>query len=481
MAQQGATKAASTKSPEGSVRITVPPLPSSSSSTKNQEKCIVGGCGVQSSTLKRVFNQNNANFGRSTVPSRLMYYRNGSWMNFSADVVETLKTCFVERKPIIEASVDGAKYIFDFKKMIQTDYLTGNCRSISWIDENDECFFPKEVFSEEDFMEFENENEKDDNIICNYKTKNNICYPKIEIEVKIDPSSSKRKRQEEAEVSSTKHPLLEEEGAPKWPNTKLLSEVMRDYLLVKDHFLNGIRKVDAGVRLTSIHQYEGEGHFAKARLEVFQKQIEVTRAARGTTNMVSAWYGASAKVVESILVHGFGLLGRVPLTDLYGIGVYLSPFGLPHLSAKLADSDDNGVKHLILCRVILGNVEKVKAGSKQWHPSSVDFDTGSDDPKNPKWYVVWSTNANIRILPEFVVSFIPSGNMQGQPGQLIAVGALFSKLNRSLPPAKLQEISISFNAYKAGMMTKKDFSRKLQLVAGEKALKCAIEEINASE
>ncbi|XVE95104.1 hypothetical protein REPUB_Repub02eG0067900 [Reevesia pubescens] len=61
-------------------------------------------------------------------------------------------------------------------------------------------------------------------------------------------------------------------------------------------------------------------------------------------------------------------------------------------SAKLADADDNGVSHFMLCRVILENVEKVEAGSQPYNPSSVDFDTGSDDPKNPSWYVVWSTN-----------------------------------------------------------------------------------------
>lgn len=63
--------------------------------------------------------------------------------------------------------------------------------------------------------------------------------------------------------------------------------------------------------------------------------------------------------------------------------------------------------------MILGNVEKVEAGSEQHLPSSVDFDTGSDDPKNPKWYVVWSNIANMNILPESVVSFRPS-NMQGK-------------------------------------------------------------------
>lgn len=72
------------------------------------------------------------------------------------------------------------------------------------------------------------------------------------------------------------------------------------------------------------------------------------------------------------------------------------------------------MRHLILCRVILGNVEKVEAGSQQYLSSSVNVDTGSDDPRNPRWHVVWSNIANMYILPESVVSFKPFGNMQGK-------------------------------------------------------------------
>lgn len=74
-------------------------------------------------------------------------------------------------------------------------------------------------------------------------------------------------------------------------------------------------------------------------------------------------------------------------------------------STGLMQPDDNGEKHVLLCRVILGNVEKVEAGSKQCYPSSLEFDTGVDDPRTPKRYVVWSTNMNRHVLPECVVSY----------------------------------------------------------------------------
>lgn len=76
-------------------------------------------------------------------------------------------------------------------------------------------------------------------------------------------------------------------------------------------------------------------------------------------------------------------------------------------SAMLSEIDENGEKHVILCRVLLGKCEKVEAGSQQMYPSSVEYDTGVDDLKNPKWYIVWHAKMNTHILPECVVSYRP--------------------------------------------------------------------------
>lgn len=80
----------------------------------------------------------------------------------------------------------------------------------------------------------------------------------------------------------------------------------------------------------------------------------------------------------------------------------------------LSEIDDNGEKHVILCRVILGKCEKVEAGSRQMYPSGVDFDSGVDDLLNPKWYVVWRANMNTTILPECVVSYRSSDFVPGK-------------------------------------------------------------------
>lgn len=78
-------------------------------------------------------------------------------------------------------------------------------------------------------------------------------------------------------------------------------------------------------------------------------------------------------------------------------------------SVKYSDVDENGIVHMMLCRVIMGNVEIVHPGSKQHRPSSDYFDSGVDDLKTPQHYIVWDMNLNRHVYSEFVVTIkLPS-------------------------------------------------------------------------
>ncbi|CAM8983297.1 unnamed protein product [Rhodiola kirilowii] len=117
--------------------------------------------------------------------------------------------------------------------------------------------------------------------------------------------------------------------------------------------------------------------------------------------------GQQRKVCR-IMAHGFGVPSDVEKS--HGVGVHLSPIGLPQLSVMKLEPDENGEKYVILCRVLLGKVEKVDAGSKQCRPASTNYDNGVDDLKIPKRFIVWCTNMNTHILTQCVVSFKSSRN-----------------------------------------------------------------------
>ena len=71
----------------------------------------------------------------------------------------------------------------------------------------------------------------------------------------------------------------------------------------------------------------------------------------------------------------------------------------------LANADENGEGHIMLWRVLMGRPEAIPAGSSKLHPSSDNYDSAIDNMQNPQWYVVWGKDMNMRILPEYVVSF----------------------------------------------------------------------------
>lgn len=58
---------------------------------------------------------------------------------------------------------------------------------------------------------------------------------------------------------------------------------------------------------------------------------------------------------------------------------------------------------MMLCRVIMGNVEVVLPGSKQFQPSNGSFDNGVDDLQNPQNYIVWDANVHKHIYAEYAV------------------------------------------------------------------------------
>ena len=251
------------------------------------------------------------------------------WVDYCGEVLDSLRFGFVERNSMIELVIEGSNYVFDFLRMLQIDLETGNQRSIAWIDEHGKCFFPKEFVGNDEFEKLK-------------KTEN----PNIEIKTSSELKLGKRVREvveteeEEKEVTSSykegeisKRQRLvgsELKTTPRWPNMKFLREEEDNiYTTVRNIFLSGVRKIHPDATITSIHQCARISPLEKARLEVFSKQMEISQAARGTSNTVYAWYGASPQTIADVLAHGFGLPSNLSGSDANFVGVYLSPIANP--------------------------------------------------------------------------------------------------------------------------------------------------------
>ncbi|PHT52142.1 hypothetical protein CQW23_06604 [Capsicum baccatum] len=181
---------------------------------------------------------------------------------------------------------------------------------------------------------------------------------------------------------------------------------------VREMFLKGISS-PASANIIELQRISSS--FIEIRKELFQKQMEITRKHRGDAVLRYAWLPSSKGMITSIMKYGLANYGSSKTNSSYGVGVHLFPANCTDISAKYSDVDENGVQYMILCRVIMGNMELVCPESKLFHPSCEDFDNGIDSLENPKCYVVWIMNTSTHVFPEYVVSFKLSPDAEGLP------------------------------------------------------------------
>nr|GMD36335.1 probable inactive poly [ADP-ribose] polymerase SRO5 [Ipomoea batatas] len=247
----------------------------------------------------------------------------------------------------------------------------------------------------------------------------------------------------------------------------------------------GLRGVGMHAAIESIEKNEfSSSVMKKAKLQAFSlfaKAVE-EKSGFGNGNMQFAWLGASKKELTSILQHGFD--PSMNKDGSFGHGVYLCPDYFPLGCLNSAMADENGMRHVLYCRVILGKTELVRPGSTQWHPSSQEFDCGVDDLVFPKKYIVWTTNINTHILPLYIISFtISSLNAHNSFGvqrntvspkkpnsPRITFPSLVSELEKFLPPQIMQSITTYVKDHREGKITRLEMIKRLRRLAGDELI-----------
>lgn len=380
------------------------------------------------------------NFRRSGLPQRLMYYQNGQWTDFPENIVSMAKQDLRIKKSATEVVFNGNNYVLDFFHMMLLDVKSGVQQPIAWIDEAGKCFFP-EVFADCDELNLCCHCEENDRIDIDSETEGfNDLEMRLEIEVNgadisISKESSGESNPNVEQVNFCLEPAAKNHVANvgdhhvKMSDTKAKDNSGENYQMVEnvvgrydskwehtnpdvvsEMFLKGISS-PASANIIELLRISSA--FMEVRKELFQKQVEITRKHRGDAFLSYAWLPSSKGMLMSIMKYGLANYYPSRTNSSYGIGVHLFPANCTEISAKHSDVDENGVQYMILCRVIMGNMELVSPGSKQFHPSSEDFDNGVDSIENPKCYVVWTMNMSTHIFPEYVVSFKFSPDSEG--------------------------------------------------------------------
>lgn len=281
----------------------------------------------------------------------------------------------------------------------------------------------------------------------------------------------------ESSVSGSNNDVLFDKGLIR------LYEGDRTYDLIRRRLVSSLSLGGSQAEVVAIHRKSVGGVTGQARIQSFQvfEKATAIKCSGGDANVKFAWYGGSKDELCEILEHGFG---KPTENGLYGRGVYFTPDDFPMECLKDSVMDKDGLQHLLLCRLILGKTEVVHPGSDQYHPSSDEFDSGVDNLTRPKKYIVWCSNMNTHILPEYVISFKASSTENGfarvrnslrtPTSPWMPFSNLVSVLSKYLPPPTIALISKYHTDHKEKKMTRFELIQRVRQVAGDKLLIAAI-------
>ncbi|XP_010518915.1 PREDICTED: inactive poly [ADP-ribose] polymerase RCD1-like isoform X2 [Tarenaya hassleriana] len=474
-------------------------------------------------------------FKKTGVPKRVLLYEDGEWTDLPENILCAIRNDLQEKRAAVEFQWHDRCFVLDFLHMHQLDLETGQKTPLAWIDVGGKCFFP-EIYDNVEMNDYcHNRCEEDLEHYAPHEIKlrleidvNGVDLPRLNLrECSGESSGNINENQivqqpvigrfDEAEESSCSRKLGDD--VEKWDETdaNMVSKLKPavgglDRGAVKEMFALGTSALG---HVEVLDVFRSSCEMSRARLELFQKQVEITRKLRGNANVRYAWLPAKKELLPMIMMHGLRQSGAFIRKSMYGVGVHVTAANCPYFSARYCDIDENGVRHMVLCRVIMGNMELLGGDKAQFYAGGEEYDNGVDDVENPRHYIVWNMNMNTHIFPEFVVSFkLSTTNAEGNlmvatqskhdnsgvtsegpkpPAKLEVNGqdsagssttrpkspwmpfpTLFAAISNKIPEKDMDLITTDYQLLREKKLTRADFVRKLRLIVGDELLKSTI-------
>ncbi|KAL0905073.1 hypothetical protein M5K25_027249 [Dendrobium thyrsiflorum] len=402
--------------------------------------------------------RNYRNFMKSGLPQRLLFYHDYEWKDFTAEIIHLMREDFQAKKAIIEITHINQQILLDFVHMLHIDTKTGLSKPIAWIDEHGKCFFP-EIYQEScvarGFLEGRNvyvssmldgSGEMDHGVVFSSASESsNIGRPHDDEKVKdVEPIIVDNDSVDTAERIGENEPCFLYSANVSYSESVQAKETGADYISdilgsIQSLFLCGIYPHVKANDVVSISRTPTDNTFGEVCLQTFQKQVEIVKSLRGgSANVRYAWLPASKSAVEDILLRGARRIEKPVRGTTYGLGIHLAPVNCSNVCVSYSDVDENDLSYMMLCRIIMGNVEVVHPGSTQCQPSSENFDSGVDDLRAPKHYVVWDKNMHTHIYLEYVVTFkLPSQARDFFFGKDRTINSTITDGTSPVPPSKV--------------------------------------------
>uniref|UniRef100_A0A0A9BQL2 PARP catalytic domain-containing protein n=1 Tax=Arundo donax TaxID=35708 RepID=A0A0A9BQL2_ARUDO len=322
---------------------------------------------------------------------------------------------FQLKRSITTAVFQNKHILLDFVHMICLDYTMTINNPIAWVDDHGKSFFPDLSAGLYTSKSFQHEKDEADEhagmsasvaessssasvgeVVSHDKRTNNIAEEKLKAHNKLVESSGEIKSGPSVRLNEYSNGTIQATSG-KQNNDRRVDSAVRN-LLLKGLGQPFDEKDIIGIYRTPLLNQQGQ-----VRSGLFLKEVEVTKSRRGNANVHYAWLPCSRDTMEEMMMRGALEIAKPQQGPIYGVGTHLAPADCSNSCASYSDFHDNGIIRMMLCRVIMGNVEVVFPGSKQFQPTNESFDSGMDDLQKPKHYIIWDANVHKHIYAEYAV------------------------------------------------------------------------------
>lgn len=395
---------------------------------------------------------------KSGTPARVMFYSQYQWCTFPEPALRVLIKGFKEDKSSTIVFSDGETILVDFLSMTAVNLRTKKQRSIAWIDEAGECFFPP-LF--------------------------------------IDQECSKELH--EAQPVRAEWALRQSQSSRLSPADMLRKKIVpvekdsQQFISIQNLFLSGMGPFAAPDIVLQIYRHypDGSDSAAQSRLVEFERRMGIDMAGKEGgkgVDVTSGWFGCGKIEMAKVLIYGFSKAVK-PNEGTSGTDLYIMPEDRSFACVNFCDVDEKGVQYMLLCRVI---------------PS---FPKESNGLK-PKYYFVPSVDADTCIYPEYVVTFklspvvreymvglnfvriseqrvttfvrdLPArrhimNNEAGPTSPWMSFTGLFAEIQDEICPIARELLALHYDELKKKIITREELVKKIRTIVGDELLRSTL-------
>ncbi|KAG1354196.1 putative inactive poly [ADP-ribose] polymerase SRO3 [Cocos nucifera] len=277
-----------------------------------------------------------------------------------------------------------------------------------------------------------------------------------------------------------------------FPYDKVLrvEERCDEFIRIKHRFYVSIGSLAQYCPLVALQRLRCTADQMIAQMEAFKHQSKLlSEKYDGEPNIQDGLFGSSKVGIIQIINYGFDVSAFPEDGGYFGIGLYIAPEQVAINSVMSSSVDVDGLRHVLLCRVILGRMEEVIRGSGQSKSSSKQFDSGVDNQQFPTRYVIWYPHVNTQILPQYVLSVtvdFRSRGLQMQPrtqpsSPWMPFQALLSELDKFLPNPTMCRVWRLHCEFLERKITLQELAFRLRQITGDQILIAALRSFQFKE